>query len=106
MKQVQALVGKFITKNELEADASARLLDVTSELGELSKEYLKSTDYAMVDFRATQSCEQEFGDVFFALLCLANETVIDLSEALEQTLSKYPRRLRAGGTAAPKTQTT
>ena len=106
MKQVQALVGEFITKNGLEADASARLLDVTSELGELSKEYLKATDYGKVDFRATQSWQQEFGDVFFALLCLANETSVDLSETLEQTLSQYRRRLRAEGTVTSKTQTT
>ena len=53
MKQVQALVKEFITKNGLESDVSARLLDVTSELGKLSKEYLKATDYGKVDFRAT-----------------------------------------------------
>ncbi len=40
------------------------------------------------------SIEEEIGDVFFALICLANKNSIDLEIAVLKTLKKYQNRDR------------
>ena len=74
---------------------SARLLDVQSELGELSKEILKNSKYGTEEFVVTEDFEMEFGDVLYALLSLANETGIDAKSCLEKVLKKYADRIDA-----------
>ena len=69
--------------------ASARLLDIASEIGELSKEVLKASRYGTEDFKVTEDFEMEFGDVLYSLLSLANETGIDSEKALDKILTKY-----------------
>ena len=71
----------------------ARLLDIQSELGELSKEYLKSTKYGTQDFNLTASFELEFGDVLYSLLSLATELNIDSEKCLDFVIKKYQDRL-------------
>lgn len=71
---------------------SARLLDISSELGELNKEYLKATKYGTQNFTHSQDFELEFGDVLYSLFCLANETGIDAETALDKVLEKYKNR--------------
>ena len=72
---------------------SARMLDVQSELGELSKEILKSTNYGTADFSVTEDFEMEFGDVLYSLFSLACETGIDSKSCLEKVLKKYSDRI-------------
>lgn len=73
---------------------SARILDIQSELGELAKEYLKSTKYGTQE-NNKMSCdfEMEFGDVLYSLLSLANETNINAEKALKLVIEKYKNRL-------------
>lgn len=71
---------------------SARLLDISSELGELDKEYLKVAKYGTQNFAYSQDFELEFGDVLYSLFCLANETGIDAETALDKVLKKYEAR--------------
>ena len=66
---------------------SARLLDISSELGELNKEFLKATKYGTQNFEVTEDFILEYGDVLYALLSLANETNIDTN--IVGTLLKY-----------------
>ncbi len=72
---------------------AARLLDVQSELGELSKEYLKSTSYGTSNFELTENFELEFGDVLYSLISLGLETGIDIEMAVDKILAKYQKRL-------------
>lgn len=74
-----------------------RLLDIQSELGELSKEYLKSTKYGTCDFTATNDFKLEFGDVLYSLLSLAEETKVDAKECLNLVIEKYKSRLSKNG---------
>lgn len=74
-----------------------RLLDLTSEIGELSKEILKQTNYGKHEFTPSDDWSEELGDVFFALLCLANETDVNLEVALEGVLKKYEKRHKKKG---------
>ena len=71
----------------------ARLLDVSSELGELAKEYLKATDYGSTGFTITKEFEEEFGDVLYSILSLANELNINANKALDIVLNKYQARI-------------
>lgn len=97
---IQQAVACFVEEHGLEAPVEARLLDLASEVGELSKEVLKGTEYGSGPFRKTGGWEGELGDALFSLICLANSTGSDLGVALEQTLDKYRERICGGGDAS------
>lgn len=71
----------------------ARLLDIQSEMGELAKEYLKITNYGDDDFIPDEHFKDEFGDVLYALLSLAEEVGIDSEECLDISLNKLQKRM-------------
>ena len=70
-----------------------RLLDIQSEMGELAKEYLKSTKYGTKNFDLTKDFELEFGDILYSLLSLANELNINAEQCLDLVIKKYQDRL-------------
>ena len=76
-----------------------RILDIQSELGELSKEILKSTNYGKQKFIVSNDFHLEFGDTLYSLICLANETNIDMEKALDDVLAKYKKRFEQKGNA-------
>lgn len=80
-------------KNREKMTSESRMLDIQSELGELSKEILKSTNYGTKEFSVTEDYEMEFGDVLYSLLSLANETNIDAEKCLTKALKKYESRM-------------
>lgn len=71
----------------------ARLMDIQSELGELSKEYLKGSEYGLTEFKKTEDFELEFGDVLYSLLSLSLEQNINAEKALDTVLEKYKKRI-------------
>ena len=71
----------------------ARLLDIESEIGELAKEYLKSSKYGTRDFEMTDDFKEEFGDVLYAILSLSNELEIKAEECLDRALEKMKKRM-------------
>jgi len=93
MNAAQDKVSIFNTAHALHREAHVRLLDLLSELGETSKEYLTYTDYGRVSFLKSPEWEAELGDLYYSLLSLANETEIDLDGALKETLDKYTHRI-------------
>lgn len=95
----QQIVKEFVEEYKIEAPVSMRLLDLTSEVGELSKEALKGSRYGRSAFEPTSNWDREMGDVFFALICLANSTDVNLELVLQQVLHKYERRLVQKGNA-------
>lgn len=82
----------FNKKADLEMDPSERINDMISEIGELSKEILKATEYGDSELKMNSQIKDEFGDVYYCLLSLAEELNIDPDEALEQSLDKYQER--------------
>jgi NTP pyrophosphatase (non-canonical NTP hydrolase) len=74
-------------------NVSSRILDITSELGELAKEYLKVTNYGTKPFKYNINFELEFGDVFYSIFSLASELNIDAEKALDRSLEKYRSRI-------------
>lgn len=96
---MQHEVAEFCSRHGLESCAPARLLDLVSELGELAKLWLKASDYGNKPQAKAEPAgwQAEFGDTLFALLCLANETGIDVDRALAQTLERYRGRIENAG---------
>jgi NTP pyrophosphatase (non-canonical NTP hydrolase) len=92
MKEKQEKVKKFCKDKNLESTLEIKMLDLVSEVGEISKEVIKGTNYGKKDFKKTENTEAEIGDVFFVLITLANQLNIDLDVALEKVLEKYQKR--------------
>ncbi len=95
----QQTVVRFISAHDLTASPQARLLDLVSEVGELAKELLRGSDYGRAPLTLPATWAEELGDVYFALLCLAESTGVDLEAALEGVLVKYAARLEQTGQA-------
>jgi NTP pyrophosphatase (non-canonical NTP hydrolase) len=98
MNNAQQKVRDFNRMHGLDMVPHHRLLDLLSELGEASKEYLTHTDYGRSDFTKRPEWRAEIGDLFYSLCALANETEVDLDEALNETLEKYAVRIDRGKT--------
>ena len=71
----------------------ARILDIESEVGELAKEYLKNSNYGTQEFVLTNSFKEEFGDVLYSMLSLADELNINSEECLDMVLAKLKMRM-------------
>ena len=90
---------EFLEKSNTETNALVRLADISSELGEVSKEVLKASFYG-IDIpilKYTASFKEEYGFLLFAVLALGVENDVDPSEALEVVLNKYNKRLETKG---------
>ena len=86
----------FSTACWTRCESVLRILDLVSEIGEVSKEVLKMTDYGQKPPEPRAETKSELGDVFFSLIVAANLLNIDLEEALEEVLKKYSQRLDKG----------
>ncbi len=102
MKEMQEAVNQFAKEKGLNATVAIRIIDLASEVGELSKEVLKSTDYGNKTFITTESFKEELGDVLFSLVCVANEAKVDLQACLQGVLDKYNKRFEGKGSIASK----
>ena len=92
IKQIQEKVYQFSKLKNVESTPQVRIIDLTTEVGELAKEILKGTDYGKNEFKITENFSSEIGDVFYSLICLANESNISLEESLLGALDKYEKR--------------
>lgn len=90
-------VRTFNREHDLELDPEHRVLDLVAETGELSKAVLKATDYGDAPAERTEELTDEFGDVYYCLLSLADELEVDSEAALAASLRKYRERADADG---------
>lgn len=93
----QQQVAEFLRRHELSRDPATHALDLVSEVGELTKELLEATDYGERPSRFGSGLLEEFGDVLYSLLALAEICDIEADEALRGALRKYERRLAERG---------
>ena len=66
---------------------------LTEEVGEVAR--IIARRYGEQSFKASDEKAEladEFADVFFVLICLANQTGVDLTEAFEKNLAKKESR--------------
>ena len=94
IKEAQDTVDKWIKKfgvryfNEL-----TNMAILTEEVGEVAR--IISRKYGEQSFKKSdeeKSLSDELADVLFVLICIANQTDIDLTEALKQNLEKKTNR--------------
>ena len=97
LKSMQEQVLQMTNKYNLEITPELRYIDLTSEVGELGKEILLSTEYGKYQFNATDNLELELGDTLYSLICIANSLNIDLSNSLIKVLQKYEKRFSEKG---------
>ena len=79
--------------HEKQMPVSARIMDIQSELGELSKEYLKATNYGTSEFSKTEDFALEFGDVLYSMISLGLESGVDVEKSVDDVLAKYQKRI-------------
>ncbi|HEY8362566.1 MAG TPA: MazG nucleotide pyrophosphohydrolase domain-containing protein [Tissierellaceae bacterium] len=97
LHELQCLVKKFTEDKNIDSPLGARIIDLTSEVGELSKEFLKGTKYGSKEFEKTEEWDCEIGDVLFSLICIANKTETNLEDSLKNVLYKYEKRFISKG---------
>lgn len=94
IKEAQSLVDDWINKvgvryfNEL-----TNMALLTEEVGELARVIARK--YGEQSFKAGEenlNLSEEMADVLFVLICLANQTGTDLTEAFKQSMEKKTKR--------------
>lgn len=65
MPTYQTRVAEFVRAHQLETSVEVRLLDLSSEVGELAKEVLKASQYGRTAFAPNAAWAGELADVFF-----------------------------------------
>ena len=92
MRDLQEKVKNFCEDHDLTSTSEIRLLDTISELGEVAKELLLSSDYGKRTTENNERIEEEIGDTIFSLIALSNSFEIDMEAALNKVLKKYESR--------------
>lgn len=94
IKEAQEIVDKWITTTGVryfnELTNTAMLME---EVGEVAR--IMARQYGEQSFKKSDTevnLADEMADVLFVLICLANQTGIDLTEALQKNLDKKTKR--------------
>lgn len=85
-----------MNKYDLDIQPEYRAMDIAAEFGEVASEILALTDYGEKDLQNHPTLEEELGDLYFALIALANSLGVDLDMALDDVLEKYEQRINEG----------
>ena len=90
IKEAQKLVDNWIKTvgvryfNEL-----TNMAILTEEVGEVARIIARRYgEQSFKDSESEKNLEDEFADVLFVLICLANQTGVDLTDALKRNLEK------------------
>lgn len=94
LAQAQAAVDEWIqTLGVRYFSELTNLAQLVEEVGELAR--ILSRTYGEQSFKASDqghSLSDEMADVLFVLICLANQTGVDLTQALRDNLAKKTQR--------------
>lgn len=93
IKEAQEQVDQWIKKYGVRYfNEMTNLAMLTEEVGELAS--IINRKYGEQSFKETDSVElsDELADILFVVICLANQTGVDLTQALEKNLEKKTHR--------------
>jgi NTP pyrophosphatase (non-canonical NTP hydrolase) len=94
IKEAQTTVDNWIKENGVRYfNELTNMAILTEEVGEVAR--IISRQYGEQSFKKSEEGKQladELADVLFVLICLANQTGIDLTQALEANLQKKTNR--------------
>ncbi|MBC5993197.1 nucleotide pyrophosphohydrolase [Pontibacter cellulosilyticus] len=92
--EAQAIVDNWIKENGVRYfNELTNMAILTEEVGEVAR--IISRQYGEQSFKKSDEGKQlsdELADVLFVLICLANQTGINLTEALQKNLEKKTNR--------------
>lgn len=88
-KRVDAWIKKYGVRYFNELTNTAIL---TEEVGEVAR--IMARRYGEQSFKKGEKCElaDELADVLWVLICIANQTGVDLTEALQKNIDKKTKR--------------
>jgi NTP pyrophosphatase (non-canonical NTP hydrolase) len=89
MNELQSIVDEFNKEGNFKVDKYLRIIDLSSELGEVCKLCFMEGTGRSVELSKWQD---ELGDVLYSLLSLMTELNIDSEKALLTVLEKYKIR--------------
>lgn len=98
LQEAQATVDQWITTIGVryydELTNTAILMEETGEVARLMARLYGEQSFKHPEEAATAPAQlaDEFADVLFVLICLANQTGVDLTEALRKNLAKKTER--------------
>lgn len=94
IEEAQAIVDNWIKENGVRYfNELTNMAILTEEVGEVAR--IISRKYGEQSFKKSDEGKQlgdELADVLFVLICLANQTGINLTEALQKNLEKKTNR--------------
>ena len=93
IKEAQEQVDRWIrTVGERYFSELTNMACLTEEVGELARVIARK--YGDQSFKEGESCnlDEEMADVLWVLICLANQTGVDLTEALQKSFEKKTKR--------------
>ncbi len=93
IKEAQETVDNWIKKYGVRYFSElTNMACLTEEVGELAR--IIARKYGDQSFKEGEKCDlsDEMADVLWVLLCLANQTGVDLTEALARNLAKKTQR--------------
>ncbi|WP_299762262.1 nucleotide pyrophosphohydrolase [uncultured Pontibacter sp.] len=92
--EAQAIVDKWIHENGVRYfNELTNMAILTEEVGEVAR--IISRQYGEQSFKKSDEGKQlgdELADVLFVLICLANQTGVNLTDALQKNLEKKTNR--------------
>ena len=92
MKDILKELNELLITADAKLDPQSRMMDITSEVGELSKEVLKSTKYGRKEFTVSSEFEEEYGDVLYSVLSMGLENNIDIEANMIKMIHKMNSR--------------
>ncbi len=94
IKESQQMVDQWITTTGVRYFSElTNMAILTEEVGEVAR--IMAREYGDQSFKKNEKdidLADEFADVLFVLICLANQTGVDLTEALKRNLDKKTKR--------------
>ena len=94
IQEAQQIVDRWIKENGVRYfNELTNMAILTEEVGEVAR--IIARKYGEQSFKNKESemdLANEFADVLFVLICLANQTGVDLTEALKISLDKKTKR--------------
>lgn len=103
LKEVQQQVDQWIKEYGVRYFSElTNMVCLTEEVGELARAMARK--YGDQSFKKGEKCNigEEMADVLFVLVCLANQTGIDLTEEFRKTMEKKTQRDSLRHIANPK----
>jgi len=98
LKEAQLTVDNWIKENGVRYfNELTNLAVLMEEVGELSRIFARkfgeqSFKEEITEQKLNERLEEEMADIFFVLLCLSNQTGINLESALQKSLEKKTKR--------------